>query len=109
MTDAGRTALRIAQACYLGLVAWQVLARVPQEPAEPVRWLPALLFLAPLLLPLPGVMRGELRPRVWAGFLAVAYFVLGVLQAWGAPAWWWVQPGLAAAYVLADFTASRSR
>ena len=109
MTETGRAALRTAQACYLGLVAWQVLARVPETPASVEGWVPAVLFLAPLLLPLPGVMRGELRPRVWAGFLAVIYFVLGVLQAWGAPAWAWIQPALAAAYVLADFIASRSR
>ena len=101
--------LRFAQACYLGLVAWQLIARVPQAPGAIEGWVPALVFLAPLLLPLPGVLRGELRPRVWAGFLAVAYFVLGVIQAWGAPAWAWIQPGLAAAYILADFIASRSR
>lgn len=109
MTEIGRAALRVAQASYLGLAGWQVLARVLPDPTAPERWLIAVLFLAPLLLPLPGVLRGELRPRVWAGFLAVAYFILGVLQAWGAPAWAWIQPALAAAYVVADFTASRSR
>lgn len=45
----------------------------------------AALATLPLLLPLRGVVLGNLRAMTWGGFLAVPYFIVGVTEAWSNP------------------------
>jgi uncharacterized membrane protein len=71
---------------WLGLLllqpAW--LALLP-PPAGPGSWVLATLASVPLLLPLGGVWRGSLRAVTWAGYLAMLYLVIGVVEAWANP------------------------
>ncbi len=52
----------------------------------PPRYLPApfvlAILLGPLLLPLPGLLRGRLYTHAWTGFLALPYFAHGVGEAY---------------------------
>jgi uncharacterized membrane protein len=41
--------------------------------------------LVPLLFPLRGLLHGRPYTHAWAGFLALAYFVHGVVEAWSDP------------------------
>jgi uncharacterized membrane protein len=71
---------------WLGLLLLQPvwLALLP-PPAGPGSWVLAALASVPLLLPLRGVWRGSLRAVTWAGYLAMLYLVLGVVEAWANP------------------------
>lgn len=58
----------------LGLVGfsfWLSPERIPRS-------LLILVFCGPLLLPLRGVLRGNVRSHIWLGFLAFAYFAIGI-------------------------------
>jgi uncharacterized membrane protein len=71
---------------WLGLILLQPvwLALLP-PPAGPGNWVLAAFATAPLLLPLGGVWRGTLRALTWAGYLAMLYLVIGVVEAWANP------------------------
>jgi uncharacterized membrane protein len=77
---------RIVMWVYLALlllqVGWHFL--LPQ-PWGNRNWILALVASLPLLLPLRGIARGRMRSMTWAGFLAVLYFVIGVMEAWSNP------------------------
>ena len=68
--------LILLQPVWLGLLP---------PPAGPGRWALAALATLPLLLPLAGVWRGSLRTVTWAGYLAMLYLVIGVVEAWANP------------------------
>lgn len=70
---------------YLALLALQPLWHMVL-PTGAGRWWLALLATAPLLLPLKGVLAGSLRSMTWAGYLAMLYLVIGVMEAWANPA-----------------------
>lgn len=76
-------AVRIA---YVANLAWQIAwhALLPRPMGSQLPWL-ALLALAPLLLPLAGVMRLRPRSMTWASYLLLLYFVAGVTEAWSNP------------------------
>ena len=38
------------------------------------------------MLPLKGLLAGSLRSMTWAGYLAMVYLVIGVMEAWANPA-----------------------
>ena len=79
---------------YLALIATQLLwhAVLPAPAGSGNAWL-ALGLALPLLLPLKGVLAGSLRSMTWAGYLALLYLVIGVMEAWANPAQRW--PALA--------------
>ena len=64
-------------------IAWHALAPAPAGNGS---WLLAGVAVLPLLLPLRGVLKGSLRAMTWAGFLVLAYFIVGVMEAWSNPA-----------------------
>ena len=69
---------------WLGLIvlqpAWHALL-----PGGAGSWLLAALAVAPLLLPLKGLLSGSLRSMTWAGYLSMLYLVIGVTEAWSNP------------------------
>ena len=77
---------RAARWTWLGLIVLQpVWLAVLPPPAGPGNGWLAALATAPLLLPLRGVWRGSLRALTWAGYLAMLYLVVGVMEAWANP------------------------
>lgn len=71
---------------WLGLIVLQpVWLGILPPPAGPDSWALAALATLPLLLPLGGVWRGSLRAMTWAGYLAMLYLVIGVMEAWANP------------------------
>lgn len=71
---------------WLGLIllqpAWHALLPPPHGAGS---WVLATLATVPLLLPQRGVWRGELRAVTWAGYLAMLYLMIGVVEAWANP------------------------
>jgi uncharacterized membrane protein len=78
--------LSLARASYTGLLllqpAWHALLPAPAGAGS---WPLAAVATLPLLLPLRGVWRGSLRAMTWAGYLAMLYLVIGVMEAWANP------------------------
>jgi uncharacterized membrane protein len=77
--SAFRITRRLALAAYAGLmvvvVSWE-LALAPVTPLPRVFW--AALKLAPLLIPLYGLLRGSARAHLLAGLLVLFYFSEGI-------------------------------
>jgi len=73
-------------AAYLALIvlqpAWHALA---PSPLGNENWILAAVAVAPLLLPLRGLLAGSLRSMTWAGYLVMLYLVVGVMEAWANP------------------------
>lgn len=71
---------------YLSLLmfqtVWHFLLPVPMGSGN---WILALVASLPLLLPLKGIALGRFRSMTWGGFLAVLYFVIGVMEVWSNP------------------------
>ncbi len=74
-------------ASYLALLLLQIIwhGLLPQ-PWGSQNWILAVVAALPLLLPLAGIAAGRMRSMTWGGFLAVLYFVIGVMEAWSNPA-----------------------
>ena len=72
----------------LSLIALIVLCLLWELVIAPVRPGGSLLALKvmPLLLPLRGVLRGNLYTLQWAAMLILLYFMEGVVRAWSDPA-----------------------
>jgi uncharacterized membrane protein len=72
---------RVAAGALLGLIllclAWE-LWLAPLRPGGSLIALKAL----PLLLPLPGILRGRRYAFQWSSMLILAYFAEGVTRAW---------------------------
>lgn len=73
-------------AVYLALLllqpTWHLLL---PDPWGSQNWILALIASLPLLLPVAGIAAGRFRSMTWGGFLAVLYFVIGVMEAWSNP------------------------
>ena len=71
---------------YLALIAhqfaWHALLSPPRGAGA---WWLAVVAAAPMLLPLKGLLKGSLRSMTWAGYLAMLYLVIGVMEAWANP------------------------
>ncbi len=82
-----QSALRCARWAWIGLVAWQAawLALLPAPMGKQSPVLAALLTL-PLLLPVPGMLRGRERSLIWGGYLGLLAGVFGMMEFWAAPA-----------------------
>ena len=66
----------------------------------------------PLLLPLPGIVMLRPRALVWGGYLALLYFMFGVMEWWSAPGQWLMAAAetvLSTAYLLALARATRKQ
>jgi uncharacterized membrane protein len=84
LSPAQRAAWRVAAACWLALIALAVLWEWLLAPLRPGgSWL--VLKAVPLLLPLRGVLRGDVRLMQWALLLVLAYVAEGSVRAFDAP------------------------
>lgn len=73
-----------ASASLIGLIVLGVLWELWVAPLRPGGSLLALKVM-PLLLPLRGVLRGNLYTLQWAAMLILLYFMEGVVRAWSDP------------------------
>jgi len=96
---------------YLALLilqpVWHTLLPPPYGASS---WWLGLLAALPLLFPLKGVLKGQIRSMTWAGYLLLLYLVIGVMEAWSneaqrAPAL--IQSGLVAMAIAAMLGFSR--
>jgi uncharacterized membrane protein len=72
---------------YLALLLLQITWHgLLPRPWGSQNWILAVVASLPLLLPLAGIAAGRMRSMTWGGFLAVLYFVIGVMEAWSNPA-----------------------
>ena len=71
---------------YLALIFLQPVwhALLPSPLGSGLWWL-ALVATAPLLLPLNGILKGNIRSMTWGGYLLVLYLVIGIMEAWSNP------------------------
>jgi uncharacterized membrane protein len=71
---------------YLALLflqpVWHALLPTPLGAES---WRLALVATVPLLLPLRGVLKGNIRSMTWGGYLLVLYLVVGIMEAWSNP------------------------
>lgn len=95
---------RLATASLLALIA---LALAWELAIAPAPGGPGLLAwkAAPLLLPLPGILRGRRYTFQWAPMLVLAYFVEGVMRGYAdggaGSAAGWGQAALAVVFIVA--------
>ena len=77
---------RLAAAAWIALIALQAAwhALLPPPHGAGNIYLAAAAII-PLLLPALGVLRGSLRSMTWAGYLAMLYLVIGIMEAWANP------------------------
>ena len=61
---------------------WHALAPTPLGAES---WWLALAATVPLLLPLRGILKGNIRSMTWGGYLLVCYLIVGVMEAWANP------------------------
>ena len=81
---AQRAALRVAAASWLALIALAVSWEWLLAPLRPGgSWL--VLKALPLLLPLAGVLRGDVKVMQWALLLVLVYIAEGSVRAVDAP------------------------
>jgi uncharacterized membrane protein len=79
-----RAAWRVASGAWIALLALVVSWEWWLAPLRPGgSWL--VLKALPLLLPLPGVLRGDARVMQWALLLVLAYVAEGAVRAADAP------------------------
>jgi uncharacterized membrane protein len=79
-----KAAWRVAAGCWLALLLLAVLWEWLLAPLRPGgSWL--VLKAAPLLLPLRGVLRGDVRVMQWALLLVLAYAAEGSVRIADAP------------------------
>lgn len=87
----------LALVSYLGLFilmcAWQLLWQTDSEFSAMFR---ILLWVVPLLLPLPGLLRSKPYTYAWANFILMWYFLHSLTTLYVAPG----ERGLAAAELL---------
>lgn len=74
-----------ASGSLIGLIILGLLWELHIAPIRPGGSLLALKVM-PLLLPLRGVLRGNLYTLQWAAMLILLYFMEGVVRAWSDPA-----------------------
>ena len=71
---------------YLALLflqpVWHALLPTPLGAES---WWLALVATVPLLLPLRGVLKGNIRSMTWGGYLLVLYLVVGIMETWSNP------------------------
>jgi uncharacterized membrane protein len=93
-----------AMLCYVAILflqpIWHGLLPVPLGNQSLAL---TLLSTSPLVIPLGGILRRQVRSMIWGGYLVVLYFIAGVMEAWSNPTQRvlaLLQVGLALLYVL---------
>lgn len=72
--------------CYPLLLLWVILWHGVIAPSEAVAvWLKPLAWALPLLLPLPGILKGKPYTHAWANFILMLYFVHSLTTLWTHP------------------------
>ena len=78
------TARIVTLACTAGLLVLIPTWMLWLSPA--VDWRPDLVLtiglMLPLLLPLPGLLLGRPKAYAWTAFIALLYFIHGVVESW---------------------------
>lgn len=88
---------------------WHFLLPAPHGAGH---WWLALATAAPLLIPLKGVVNGNLRSMTWGGYLLVFYLAAGIMEAWANPEQRvpaLLQTSLAALYIISLLLFSREK
>jgi len=71
---------------YLALLilqpVWHALLPTPLGAES---WWLALVATVPLLFPLKGILKGNIRSMTWGGYLLVFYLVVGIMETWSNP------------------------
>ena len=71
---------------YLALLIlqpiWHALAPIPLGAES---WWLALVATGPLLFPLKGILKGNIRSMTWGGYLLVFYLAIGIMEVWSNP------------------------
>ena len=68
---------------YLALLIFQpVWHTLLPAPLGTGSWWLGGLAAIPLLLPLKGILAGNIRSMTWGGYLLLLYLVVGVMEAW---------------------------
>jgi uncharacterized membrane protein len=84
LSPAQRAAWRVAAGCWVALIALAVLWEWRLAPLRPGgSWL--VLKALPLLLPLRGVLRGDVRLMQWALLLVLLFIAEGSVRALDPP------------------------
>ena len=96
----------LSLACYLGLIvfgmAWVIrLGGLPRNQIS----LTLLVLVAPLLIPLRGILHGRNRAMIWSSLAALIPLLhggtIGWSTDWPARGWGWLEFGLAVSYIVA--------
>lgn len=101
MTDLHPTAVRVASAILLALIALCVAWEIWLAPLRPGgSWL--VLKAVPLLLPLRGILHGRAYTYRWTSLLILAYFGEGLVRASSdaGPARWYAAAEVALSVLL---------
>ena len=71
---------------YIGVILLQIVwhAVLPPPAGNRLVWL-AVLAALPLLVPLRGIWKKQIRSMTWGGYLLVFYLVVGIMEAWSNP------------------------
>ena len=97
---------------YLALIACQWIWLSGITSGREPQWLLAVVFMAILAIPLPGILKTQSKSLVWGGFLVLLLFVVGVMEAWADPGVRiiaLVQVALSCAYGYGLWTRGRNR
>ncbi|TKB49029.1 DUF2069 domain-containing protein [Ferrimonas sediminicola] len=96
---------RLALGSYLSCLVYVPLWQLRLSPHDGYSLGFHLLMLLPLLLPLPGMLKGRPYTHAWSGFIACLYLVASLTQLWTArEQFWW--PALATVLLLSWLLAS---
>lgn len=111
--DRERLARINAGGAWLGLLAWFWiwLALLPQ-PAGKQSTALALAVTVLMLLPLRGILAGATRSLIWGAYLALLWFIFGVVELWSAAGEAWsagLTIALAILYLVAAAWLTRRR
>ncbi len=67
---------------FILLMLWNTVLAI--SPLFPIA-LMLLICITPLLLPLRGLLRGNLKSSAWAAYVSLIYFIHGTLEAYSDP------------------------
>ena len=79
----------LALVSHIGLLLWVTLWQLVfrEEPSYSLTFI-FLLYILPLLLPLPGIVRGKPYTHAWANFIVMFYLIHGLTIIYAEPHEW---------------------
>jgi uncharacterized membrane protein len=77
---------KLARLSWLGLILWHItwLALLP-VPYGKENLVIAVIIIAPLLLPLFGILKLRARSLIWGGYMAFFLAMFGMVELWADP------------------------